>query len=107
MKFNDAFEKAIEAKEKSEGADTGVSPQTAKILALIWSMIAISKNKLDDLVYIDENNKIVSLPLPVKDKDDEKKTTGQKSKSSNKTAQTNKGTKSGVEDNGQGKEPTE
>jgi hypothetical protein len=63
MKFNDAWEKAFEQTPKSQRPR---GPEVPKILAFLWSMIAISKNVLDDIAYIGDNNRIVSAPLPKK-----------------------------------------
>jgi|WetSurMetagenome_2_1015567.scaffolds.fasta_scaffold00534_2 hypothetical protein len=82
MKFKEAFDLAFEiqqekAKEKNEVFQITVG--TAKILAFMWSMLAIAQNVLDDSVTIGDNMQINSVSL----KDMESK--GQKS-STTKTA---------------------
>ena len=66
MKFEKAFDLVFEAHEKREllmNKKFGVSPATAKTLAYLWNMLAVAQNVLDDTVYIDDNNAIVSTPL--------------------------------------------
>jgi len=71
MKFEKAFEEVL--KKTPENLVPRGDPNIPKILAFLWSMIALSEKELDDIVYISENNNIVSIPL-------------QKSSSSQKTA---------------------
>lgn len=71
MKFNDAMDKAL--KEMPKDSTPKGDKNYPKLLALMWSMIAISNKKLDDIAYINNNNNIISIPL-------------QKSKAPNPTA---------------------
>ena len=84
MKFQEAFDKACDVmQEKQKGKGTfGVTPETAKTLAFLWTMLAISQNVLDDMAYIDNNNAIISVPL--------KKETGAKNKKANKSVNDDK-----------------
>lgn len=61
MKFEDAFAKTLEntPKECMPRGDDNIP----KILAFLWSMLAVSKKELDDIAYIDNNKNIVSIPL--------------------------------------------
>lgn len=95
MKFDDAFEKVLKKmpKEQMPSGDDNI----AKTLAFLWSLVAIAKNKLDDIAYIDKNNNIISIPL-------------QKSSSANTTAKTGKNKSVGdvvKVDNGKEKEKPE
>jgi hypothetical protein len=36
--------------------------QTAKTLVIMWNILCVTQNKLDDLVYIDDNNTILPIP---------------------------------------------
>ena len=61
MKFDEALGTALRLTpdaQKPRGDDN-----YAKILALLWTMIAVSQNVLDDTVYIDDSKNIVSVPL--------------------------------------------
>lgn len=64
MIFDDAFAEALKItpKECTPGGEN-----VPKILAFLWTMIAVSKNKLDDLAYISENKQIISIPLQKSD----------------------------------------
>ena len=66
MRFSESFDLAFE-KEKERSAARGerfaVSPATAKTLAFLWNMIALGDGSFDDIVYLDKNNEIVSIPL--------------------------------------------
>lgn len=68
MKFEEAFDKVYEIEnERSQNEGRGrliIQPGTAKSLAFLWSMLAVSQNVLDDIVSIDQNNNIVSFPVP-------------------------------------------
>jgi hypothetical protein len=70
MKFNDAWEKVV----ANTPPDSRIKPddrpeiKNAKMMALIWSIIAISENVLDDIAYIDNTMNIVSIPLEQKGK---------------------------------------
>jgi hypothetical protein len=84
MHFEKAFDLAFE-KESERMAQSGekfaVSPATAKTLAFLWNMLALSDGTFDDIVYIDSKNNIVSIPLD-NDSDDEPKKKGRKKKPS-------------------------
>ena len=61
MKFEDAFGltmKSVPPTSIPRGND-----EYPKILSFLWSMLAISKNVLDDIVYIDENKNIQSISV--------------------------------------------
>ncbi len=68
MKFEQAFDKIFEIEKermKKEGIPNySVSPKTAKAIAFLWSMLAVTGTKIDDIAYIDANNNIVSMPIP-------------------------------------------
>jgi len=62
MKFKEALYEVLDnVMPKENGQENVVSPQTSKILALMWNMLAVSKNVLDDTVAIGNNNNIISL----------------------------------------------
>lgn len=61
MKFDDAFAEALK-NTPDENIPKG-DPNIPKILAFLWTMIAVSKNKLDDIAYIDNNKQIISISL--------------------------------------------
>lgn len=64
MKFKDALYEVLDnVMPKENGQENVVTPQTCKILALMWNMLAVSKNVLDDTVTIGNNNTIVSISL--------------------------------------------
>ena len=73
MKFEEALDKAYE--QMPLGTTPKGDNNYIKIVSLLWNMMAVSKNVLDDIVYISENNNIISMPLQ---------------KSSKKTAETEK-----------------
>lgn len=67
MKFQEAFDAVFDvmsAIEKGKGMTFAVQPQTVKILAFLWSMLAVSQNVLDDCARIGNNNEIISFPIP-------------------------------------------
>lgn len=61
MKFDDAFAEALKITPE-ENRPKG-DPNIPKILAFLWTMVAVAKNKLDDIAYIDNNKQIMSIPL--------------------------------------------
>ena len=61
MKFEEAFDK-VYSKIPPEAIPKG-NENYPKILAMLWSMLAISENVLDDIAFIDENKKIISIPV--------------------------------------------
>jgi len=78
MKFQEAFDKAFEIHEKENKKKNNVfaiTPGTAKILAFLWTMLAVAEKRLDDFCFVDDNNTIISIPIK-----------GQTSSSTNKTA---------------------
>lgn len=78
MKFQDALHKVTDDEDLWEdGLEIVITPQTSKILAILWNMVAVSKNVLDDIVWIDKNNNIISKPLQ---KSSTKKTTAKTAK---------------------------
>lgn len=116
MKFNDAWEKIYdtipeEARLRSDDPD---SIKSAKIMAIIWSMLAVSENRLDDICYIDNYKNIVSVELqkePQKDTesvdDEPKKKKGRPSKSNKNDANTGNEGKTVDATEEQPEEPTE
>jgi len=66
MKFEEAFNAAYDIEnDRSIASGKGklkISRETAKIVSFLWNMLAVSQNKLDDFVYIDKNNNIISIP---------------------------------------------
>lgn len=63
MNFEECFDKVFEEidfLEQKKGNKFAVSPQTAKILTLAWNIERVRENKLDELVFI-ENNNIVKI----------------------------------------------
>ena len=71
MKFQEAFDKIFDI-EKEEvikenpglNIEFGIEPKTAKIIALVWNMLAVTGGNFDDLARIDKNKNVVSIPLP-------------------------------------------
>ena len=71
MKFQEAFDKIFDI-EKEEvikenpglNIEFGIEPKTAKIMALVWNMLAVTGGNFDDLARIDKNKNVVSIPLP-------------------------------------------
>ena len=84
MKFNDAFdavyEKETKRMEEAGEGKFGVTPGTAKILAMMWNICAEAKGNFDDIVYIDKKNNIVSTPLDEKNNKPSKKTAERESR---------------------------
>lgn len=71
MKFEEAFNEIFEIEKKrseKEGFNFAVEPKTAKILAFLWNMLAVSSCNFDDIVYINKHNDIVSEPLKTQPK---------------------------------------
>lgn len=63
MKFEEAFDIAFKKEQEiatQKNAEFAISPATAKILAFFWNMLAAADGQLDDMVTIDNNNRIVS-----------------------------------------------
>ena len=79
MKFEDALTAALDKMPKIDGKENVVSPQTAKILAIMWDMLIESKIVLDNFVFINENNQIKTV--------DEKKSQGRKIKHAEETGE--------------------
>jgi len=79
MNFKEALYGVLDEKmPKIDGKENVINLEQAKILALLWSMIALSENVLDDIAYIDKTKEIVSIPL--------QKSTKAKKASTEKTA---------------------
>lgn len=71
MKFENAFDIAFEQEKtrlQRQGINFTVQPTTAKTLAFFWNMLKASENVLDDFVFIDNNNRIISISEPEKQK---------------------------------------
>jgi len=77
MKFSDAFDEVWNKIPKN--AIPKGDRNIPKVLAFLWSMIAVSQNVLDDIVYVDDNNNIQSVPL-------QKSSIGKKTTKTDKTA---------------------
>jgi len=97
MKFEDAFNQAIDKMDadiKNKNPDarpTRVKKDTAKILSIMWNILAVAQNKLDDIVYIDDTMNIRSFPLSG-DKGKKEPKGKKSSKSSNKKTAEDKDT---------------
>ena len=93
MNFKDALYETLDntLPARPDGKENVVNAQEARILAIMWNMLAVSKNVLDDIVYIDQNTNIISKPL-------QKSSTKQTAKKKSKTEEI-------VEDKN-GKEPS-
>jgi hypothetical protein len=63
MKFEQALNESIEDMSKKLGKDFKISGPSLNITAIIWNMVAKAKNKLDDIVVIDDSNNIISIPI--------------------------------------------
>lgn len=95
MKFKEAFDKVLDEIFLEIGGQdfarqdamqrSAVTPREARLLAIIWNMLAVSQKKLDDLVYIDKNTDILSTPINEKSKEDKNSTEDNK-KANNKKA---------------------
>ncbi len=79
MNFNDAWAEVYKKipEENRLRSDDKDNVKNAKIMALMWSMFAVSKNVLDDIAYIGDNQQIISIPLQ---KSSTKKTAGKEKK---------------------------
>lgn len=81
MNFKDALYEVLDnILPKENDKENVVDRQTVKILSLMWNMLAVSKKELDDLVHIDENNNIKSVPIENLQKSSTKTTAGKKAK---------------------------
>lgn len=74
MKFTEALDYVMKKNQeiaKKRGEETTITPPSAKIMACMWNMLVYAQKRLDDIVYIDNNNNIISVPLdePVTVKD--------------------------------------
>jgi len=102
MKFEEAFDQAFE-KEKQRAALVEekfiVTQATAKTLAFMWNILAIAQKELDDTVYINKNNEIVSVPLKEKEQKSSPKTAPKKDKAVKKDGKKEK--KTATESSGQ------
>jgi hypothetical protein len=117
MKFEKAFDIVFnEMQKKDPDTKLVIAPGTAKVLAMLWSMLAVAENVLDDMAMIDNNNNIISLSIP-EVKSDKKTKSGKDKNEPEKTSADDK-TKTGEDskkpdesvDNKDGKEkekPTE
>lgn len=83
MKFEEAFNEVFEIEKKrseKNGFKFSIESKTAKILAFFWNMLTVSNGIFDDIVYIDKNNNIISVPFKRKEEIPQPK--GKKSKPS-------------------------
>lgn len=104
MTFKEALYTVLdEVYPKQDGKENVVSKDTIRAVALLWNMLAISKNVLDDAIYIDNINNIHSIPI----KEVLEKISGmQKSTSTKKTAAKNSKKQEKVEDDNETTEST-
>ena len=61
MKFEEAFDKVF-VDTPPEHRPQG-DPVYPRLLAFLWSMIAVADGNVDDIAYIDQNKDIVSIPV--------------------------------------------
>lgn len=90
MKFNEAFNETFDkfkelSLELKEG-EFAIQTQTFKTLAFFWNMMVVTGGKFDDLVYIDKNKSIISIPLTKPKAKTQTEKTKPKAKTSSKTA---------------------
>ena len=63
MTYEQAFNKATAIITAKNPDFRGVTAETDKICALMWTILACAENKLDDFALISNNNSVISLPL--------------------------------------------
>jgi hypothetical protein len=62
MNFNDAWNEALKVTPPEDRPKGNI--MYAKVMAMMWTILAIAGKKgLDDIAYINENKDIVSIPL--------------------------------------------
>ena len=65
MKFKEALYEVLDNvyPRPDDGSENKVSSDQVRAVALLWNMLVASKNVLDDYVYINNNNEIMSVPV--------------------------------------------
>lgn len=65
MKFKEALYEVLDNvyPRPDDGSENKVTSDQVRAVALLWNMLAASKNVLDDYVYINNNNEIMSVPV--------------------------------------------
>jgi hypothetical protein len=102
MKFQEAFNKVydIELEETirdnpGQNVQMAIEKKSAKLMSMIWNILAVSGGKFDDLAYVDKHNNIISVPL--KKEKDSKKDDNKKSSAQNIAAEGDNDSGSGAE----------
>ena len=65
MNFKEALYEVLDNvyPRPDDGSENKVSSDQVRAVALLWNMLVASKNVLDDYVYINNNNEIMSVPV--------------------------------------------
>ena len=63
--FKDCLYGALDTISAMTKTEVVISKKTSMIVSIMWNILCVEQNKLDDLIYINDNNDICKIPIAI------------------------------------------